>query len=134
MSLFSTLFGRFLPTANIYADAGNIVFKRGTSEARSEPLIRFANDGTLIEVGRPAVNATGGRLVQLFSDKGGDDEDAIRAFCRYHLMLTDAVSPLRSRITIRESTFRNTFGSHVASTIQRVLRADGFDAEISDAA
>lgn len=134
MSLLSRLLGRFLPTATIYADAGSIVFKRGANEARSEPLIRFAEDGTLIEVGRPAVTATGGRLVQLFGDDGGDDDDAILAFCRYHLMLTDAVNPLRSRITIKASTFRNTFGSHVASTIQKVLRADGFNAEMSDVA
>ena len=132
MSLFSRLFGRFLPTATIYADAGNIVFKRGANEVRSEPLLRFAEDGTLIEVGRPAVTAQGGRLVQLFGDNRGDDEDAIRAFCRYHLMLTADASPLRPRITIKESTFRNTFGSHVAFTIQKVLRADGFQAEMSN--
>lgn len=133
MSLLSGLFGRFRPIATIYVDGGNIVFKRGADEARSEPLIRFAEDGMVIEVGRPAVTATGGRLVQLFSDNGGDDEDAIRAFCRYHLMLTADANPLRPRITILEPSFRNSFGSHAAIAIQKVLRAEGLHADLTDA-
>lgn len=134
MSLFQRIVAGFRPIVTISADAGSIVFKRGENEARSEPLIRFAEDGTLIEVGRPAMAAKGGRLVQLFSENGGNDEDAIRAFCRYHLMLTSDGNLLGPRITIVESTFRNTVGIQVANIIQKVLRAEGFQAEMSDGA
>ena len=133
MSALQRILNRFLPVTTIRVDAGEVVFQRGTIQARSEPLIRFAEDGKITEIGRAAAKAKGGRLVRLFEADAETDDAAVRAFCRYHLMLTSNASLLRPRVTIVEPTFRRTFGPEAACVLQRVLRADGFQADIADA-
>jgi hypothetical protein len=133
MSPLQTIVDRLRPLTTIHVDAGEVVFQRGTVEARAQPLIRFAEDGKTIGLGQSAATAEGGQLVRLFAAEAGNDDDAIRAFCRYHLMLTSNASFLRPRVTIVEPTFRRAFGRQAAGALQRVLRADGFHAEIADA-
>jgi hypothetical protein len=133
MSIFQALADRFWAPATIYVDAGDVVFQRGTEEARAEPLIRFAEDGKIIELGQSAETAKGGRLVRLFAADAGNDDAALRAFCRYHMLLTSGGSVLRPRVTIVEPTFRKSFGPQAALTLQRVLRADGYQVDIATA-
>jgi hypothetical protein len=133
MSVLQRIVDRFRPLTTIYVDAGEVVFQRGTEEARAQPLIRFAEDGKIIELGHSAATAKGGQLVRLFAADAGNDDEAIRAFCRYHLMLTSNANLLRPRVTIVEPTFRKTFGRQAASALQRILRADGYQVDIGHA-
>lgn len=134
MSLLQSIFGRFSETLSIHADSGEIVFRRGTEEARDQPLIRFAEDGRIIELGARAQSAGGGggRLVRLFTEEGGD-EDAIRSFCRYHLALISGATFLRPRVIIDERSFRMSFGPTAAASLQAALRDDGFKTELTEA-
>ena len=132
MSVLQKLADRFMPVITIHVDAAEIVFRRGTEEARSQPLIRFAEDGTIIEIGQRATTAKGGRLIRLFGAGADHDHDAIRAFCRYHIMMTASGNVLRPRVRIIEPTFRNAFGPHAATAVQDALRADRFHADITE--
>lgn len=133
MSFLQSMFDRLRPVATIYADDGNIVFHRGAEEVRSQSLIRIAEDGKISDIGQDAATATGGRLVRLFAPDAESDESAVRAFSRYHLMLTSGSSFVRRRVAIAEPTFRRTFGPAAAITLLKVLQADGFDAAMVDA-
>lgn len=134
MSLLQRVLDRFRPpVTTVQVDGGEIVFQNGTDEARAQPLIRFAENGKIMAIGESAGTAEGGRLVRLFGADDGTDDEAIRAFCRYHLMLTANANLLRPRVTIVEPTFRRAFGPQAASDLLRVLRADGFQAEIAHA-
>lgn len=133
MSLLQRVLDRFRPpVTTVQVDGGEIVFQNGTDEARAQPLIRFAENGKIMAIGESAGTAEGGRLVRLFEADGGTEEE-IRAFCRYHLMLTANAMLLRPRVTIVEPSFRRAFGPQAASDLLRVLRADGFQAEIAHA-
>lgn len=120
---------RIRPITTIEADAGDVVFQRGEVEVRERPLIRIADDGKIIALGPAAAAAKGGRLVRLFPTDASIDDTALRAFCRYHLMLMSSIS-LRPRVAIVEPTFRKAFGPQAAAALERVLRADGFSADI----
>jgi hypothetical protein len=133
MSLLQRIVDRFRPLTTIHVQAGEVVFQCGAGEARAQPLIRVADDGKIIELGQPAATAKGGRLIRLFSTDSGTDDAAIRAFCRYHLMLISNANLLRPRVTIDEPTFRKNFGREAAGAFQRVLRADRFQADIASA-
>jgi hypothetical protein len=131
MSVLQRLADRFRAPTTIYVDKGDIIFQRGTAEVRAHPLIRFAEDGKIIELGRPAETAKGRQLVPLFAPDAENDDGVIRAFCRYHMMLISRGSLLRPRVTIVEPTFRKSFGPQAASTLHRVLRADGYQVHIA---
>jgi hypothetical protein len=132
MSLLQRIVDRLRPVTTIHVDAGELVFQRGTNVARAQPLIRLAEDGKIIEVGQAAAKTEGGRLVRLFAADAGKDDEAILAFCRYHLMLTSNANLLRQRVTIVEPTFRQAFGRHAARALERVLDADGFQVDVPD--
>ena len=130
MTALRRIVERFLPITTIHVDGDEIVFQTATTQARAQPLIRVAEDGKIIEIGKPATTAESGRLIRLFEPDGVADDQAIRAFCRYQLARTSNANPLRPRVRIIEPTFRKAFGREAASVLQRVLRADGFQSEI----
>lgn len=98
---------RISPVTTIQADNGELVFRRDEVEVRAAPLIGFAEDGKIFAVGQSAERANRGRLVRLFEPDARIDEEALRAFCRYHIMLMSSSSfALRPRVEIVERTIR----------------------------
>jgi hypothetical protein len=125
---------RFRPVVTVGADSGELVFRLGDSEVRDQPLIRVAADGKIIATGEYALKALGGRLIRLFDGNSLDEPEALRAFCRYHILLASSNSiGLRPRVTILESQLRRTFGRDAADQLQQVVRADGFPVDFDTA-
>jgi hypothetical protein len=121
------LLDRWRPLLSVGADGDELFFRRADAEVRQQPIIRVAPDGKIIELGAAALDATGGQLIRLFTENGSDGDEALRAFCRYHMMLVSSASiGLRPRVTLLEPGIRRAFGRDATSQLQRVLVLDGF--------
>ena len=132
MSILRNLLARIQPVVTIEAQADDIIFRLGHTEVRQEPLIRVAEDGRIIDVGRAATVAEGGRLIRLLDEKNPDATlDELQIFCRHQLRLLSSPLALRPRVSIHESSVRNVFGAHAAGALLKVLRDDRFATEIA---
>jgi hypothetical protein len=110
------LLDRFRASLIIAADGNELIFCRDSQELRQLPVIRVASDGKIIELGSAAISASGGRFIELFRNEDSDANQALRAFCRYHMLL---ISPgafgLRPRVTVLEQSIRQAFGNSGAN-------------------
>jgi hypothetical protein len=131
MSVLSNLLARIQPVVTIEAQADDIIFRRRGIEVRQPPLIRVADDGRIIEVGRAAAVAEGGRLIRLFDAKNPDANlNELQVFCRSQLRLLFSAFTLRPRVMILESSIRKAFGAHAVAALDNVLRDDRLSTEI----
>jgi hypothetical protein len=118
----------------ISAEDNELIFRRGDDTVRQRAIIRVAPDGKIIELGAPAVEATGGEIIRLFTEEADGGDEALRAFCRYHLMmLSPGTFGLRPRITVLHRFIRRAFGPEAPTRLEKVLVQDGFDVEHGEA-
>lgn len=120
------LLDRFRPVLTIGAERGALVFRRGDAVVREEPIVGVAPDGRIVSFGNAATSGAPGRI-QPFKDSSRRADAALRAFCRYHLMLLSRRAiGLRPRITLLESQLRQVFGEDAVAKLRMALLQDRF--------
>lgn len=126
------LLDRFRPIIAISADPGAVVFRGDTTEVREQPLIRVLPDGKIVALGAEALQKNEGQLIRLFAGDRPQELDAMRAFCRYHILRVSAGTlSLRPRLTVDAPSLRRVFGRDAAQRVHDALVADRFDVELA---